>query len=110
MGFCVAKTVKFSGSGMVWRSMVTMRSCIAWSRADWVLAGARLISSASRNVVNTSPLTSLKVRPARSKTLVPVMSLGMRCGGTWTMRRSKRRNRKWRKSGENTEGPGNWER
>ncbi len=38
--------------------MVTARSCIAWSSALWVLAGARLISSASRNVVKIGPLTS----------------------------------------------------
>src|SRR6266576_1055302 len=36
--------------------MVTTRSCIACSSADCVFAGARLISSASRNDVNTGPL------------------------------------------------------
>ena len=38
--------------------MVTARSCIAWSSADWVLGGVRLISSARRTLVNTGPRVS----------------------------------------------------
>src|SRR5256712_5729185 len=44
----------------VWKRMrflpiVTCRSCIASSSADWTLAGARLISSASSRLQNTGP-------------------------------------------------------
>ena len=35
--------------------IVTWRSCMTSSRADWTLAGARLISSASRKLANTGP-------------------------------------------------------
>jgi len=55
----VAKVVKAGESRCVSRSMVTCRSCMACSRADCVLAGARLISSASRKVVNSGPRTRL---------------------------------------------------
>ena len=45
IGFCVANTVKLSGSSCEVPSTVTRRSCIASSSAACVLAGARLISS-----------------------------------------------------------------
>ena len=45
-----------------------------------VLAGARLISSASRKEVNTGPLSRLNSLRSRLKTLVPVMSAGIRSG------------------------------
>ena len=83
MGFWVAKTVKSGDSAWVSRSMVTARSCMAWSSALWVLAGARLISSASKNVVNTGPLTRLNALRWKSKMFVPVMSAGMRSGVNW---------------------------
>ena len=63
--------------------MVTVRSCIASSSADCVLAGARLISSASRNVVNNGPLTSENSLRCRLNTLVPVISAGIRSGVNW---------------------------
>ena len=40
--------------------MVTCCSCITSSSAAWVLAGARLISSASSRLVNTGPRRMLK--------------------------------------------------
>ena len=83
MGFCVAKTVKLGERRWLSRSMVTVRSCMASSSADCVLAGARLISSASRNVVNSGPLTSENSLRCRLKTLVPVMSAGIRSGVNW---------------------------
>src|SRR5260221_93955 len=79
-GLRVGKTVKFSDSRCVSRSMLTNRSCIACSRADCVFAGARLISSASRNEVKTGPFTSVNSFFCRLKTLVPMMSDGMRSG------------------------------
>src|SRR5262245_1535126 len=63
--------------------MVTIRSCIACNSADCVFAGARLISSASRNDVNTGPRTSVNSLRARLKTLVPVNVAGIRSGGNW---------------------------
>ena len=53
---------------------------MASSSADCVLAGARLISSASKMFVKTGPRRSVKVLEARSNTFVPVMSEGMRSG------------------------------
>ena len=55
IGFCVAMTRKGSGTSMVSRPMVTWRSCITSSSALCTLAGARLISSASRRLVCTGP-------------------------------------------------------
>src|SRR2546427_5482678 len=46
-GFWVANTVNTGDSAWLVPSIVTVRSCIASSSAAWVLAGARLISSAS---------------------------------------------------------------
>ena len=80
IGFCVAKTVKFAGNAYVSRSIVTSRSCIACNSADCVFAGARLISSASKNEVNTGPLISVNSFLCRLKMLVPVMSAGIRSG------------------------------
>ncbi len=80
IGFCVANTVKYGDSTCVSRSIVTRRSCIAWSSADCVLAGARFISSARRKVVNTGPLTSVNSFFCMLKTFVPVMSAGIRSG------------------------------
>ena len=54
-GFCVAMTRNGLGSWYVVPSMVTRPSCIASSRAACVLAGARLISSASTSCANTGP-------------------------------------------------------
>ena len=55
MGFCVATTRKGCGSGWDTPSTLTCASCMASSRAAWVLGGVRLISSARRTLVNTGP-------------------------------------------------------
>ena len=64
-------------------STVTVRSCIASSRADWVFAGARLISSASRSCVKSGPCTKRNWLVSRSKIYEPVTSLGIRSGVNW---------------------------
>jgi len=43
------------GTARVWPPMDTCRSAMTSSSADWTLAGARLISSASRKLVTTGP-------------------------------------------------------
>ena len=50
------------GSGCVSPPIVTWRSCMTSSSADCTLAGARLISSASRKLPNTGP-SSVSKRP-----------------------------------------------
>ena len=55
MGFCVAMTTNGSATRWVSPAIVTWRSCITSSRALCTLAGARLISSASRRFVKTGP-------------------------------------------------------
>ena len=50
IGFCVAITRNGRGTGCVSPPIVTWRSCITSSSADCTLAGARLISSASRKL------------------------------------------------------------
>ena len=80
MGFWVAITRKGGLRGMVVPSMVTWRSSMASSRAAWVLGGARLISSASRTLVNTGPGTNWKFPSFCRQTLVPKMSAGSRSG------------------------------
>ena len=62
IGFCVASTRNGDGTGWVSPPIVTWRSCITSSSADWTLAGARLISSASRKLPNTGP-SSVSKRP-----------------------------------------------
>jgi hypothetical protein len=55
--------------------------------ADWVLAGARLISSASTMLANTGPLMNSNSRrpptPDSWMMSVPVMSAGIRSGVNW---------------------------
>ena len=53
--FWVATTRNGRSRDRVTPSMVTCRSCIASSRAAWVLGGDRLISSPSSRLVNTGP-------------------------------------------------------
>ena len=55
IGFCVAMTRNGDGTGCVSLPIVTCRSCITSSSADCTLAGARLISSASRKLQKTGP-------------------------------------------------------
>ena len=86
IGFCVAMVKNGSGSGYVCWPTVTSRSCMACSNAACVLGGVRLISSASRMLVNTGPSTKRKLRRPRSpssNTFVPVMSEGIRSGVNW---------------------------
>ena len=72
------------GSGSVVPSIVTWYSCIASSRADCVLAGARLISSASSTWQKIGPLRRTNSFVLRSKMEVPVTSDGSRSGVNWT--------------------------
>ena len=55
IGFWVAITRNGAGTACVSRPIVTWRSCITSSSADWTLAGARLISSARTKLQNTGP-------------------------------------------------------
>src|SRR5262245_40512471 len=86
IGFCVAMTKNGSGRLYVSWPALTWRSCIACSRAAWVLGGVRLISSASRMLVKIGPLTKRNSRRPwsfSSRTVVPVMSEGIRSGVNW---------------------------
>ena len=55
-GFCVAITKKGSGNLNVFPSIEICDSSIASSKADWVLDGARFISSTSKILVKIGPL------------------------------------------------------
>src|SRR4051794_30437780 len=74
-----------NGRGTRWVSwpIVTWRSCMTSSSADCTLAGARLISSASRKLQKTGPSSTSKppspAAPPR-KILVPTRSAGTRSG------------------------------
>ena len=61
MGFCVASTKNGSGSLCVVPPTVTWRSCMASSRAAWVLGGVRLISSARMTLANSGPCRNLNM-------------------------------------------------
>src|SRR6185437_9821188 len=63
--------------------MVTVRSFIDCSSADWVLGGARLISSASSSWVKIGPLVSTKLLVWKLNRLVPSISPGIRSGVNW---------------------------
>ena len=66
IGFCVAITRNGAGTRCVWPPIVTCRSCMTSSRADCTLAGARLISSASRKLQKTGPSSvSKRASPGR---------------------------------------------
>src|SRR5690349_17083327 len=87
IGFWVAMTRKGCGTGCVSCPIVTWRSCITSSSADCTLAGARLISSASRKLQKTGPSSTSKppspAAPPR-KILVPTRSAGTRSGVNWS--------------------------
>ncbi len=72
--------------------MVTSFSCIAWSRADWVLGGVRLISSARRKLAKIGPGRNSSLRwpvlTSSSMMSMPVMSEGIRSGVNWIRRNS----------------------
>ena len=59
---------------------------MACRSAAWVLGGVRLISSASRMLAKMGPLTNRNSRlpDDSSRTMVPVMSEGIRSGVNWT--------------------------
>src|SRR3954452_5017669 len=83
IGFWVARTRNGEGTRWVSWPIVTWRSCMTSSSADCTLAGARLISSASRKLQNTGPSSTSKppspAAPPR-KILVPTRSAGTRSG------------------------------
>ncbi len=85
MGFWVAITKNGLGRGWVMPPKVTCLSCMASSRALCTLAGARLISSARRNWVNTGPLRASNVPFSGRKIMVPVRSAGRRSGVNWIL-------------------------
>jgi len=60
---------------------VTRLSCIASSKAAWVLAGARLISSASKKFVNTAPRSKMNSTCA---VIRPRISVGVVSAVNWT--------------------------
>ena len=60
--------------------MLTCRSPMASRSADWTLAGARLISSASTRLAKTGPSSVSKVSVEGRHTRVPTMSPGIRSG------------------------------
>ena len=64
-------------------SSVTWRSCMTSSSAACVLAGARLISSASKRFVNTGPRRSRMFPDCASYMTWPTTSAGIRSGVNW---------------------------
>ena len=76
----IAKHMKGGVTGSEVPSIVTCSSCITSSKAACVLAGARLISSAKRRLVNTGPFLSLNSSIFESYIMCPQISLGMRSG------------------------------
>src|SRR5579862_1119559 len=83
MGFCVAITMNASPNACRRASIVTERSFMASSRADCVLGGVRLISSASSTSVKMGPLVSTNSLVWKLKRLVPSRSPGIRSGVNW---------------------------
>src|SRR6266702_5657814 len=65
-------------------STVTCRSSMASSSAAWVFGGVRLISSASRRLVNTGPSRKRKEPSLCWKIIWPSTSEGIRSGVNWT--------------------------
>ncbi len=81
MGFWVAMTMNGVPSGCVWVSIVTWRSSMHSSSADWVLGEARLISSPRTMLAKIAPGLNSKSRCSWLKTLTPVTSVGKQIGG-----------------------------
>ena len=86
-------------------STVTCRSCIASSRAACVRGGVRLISSASRTFVKTTPGSNRR-SPQAKTTFCPVISAGVvsgvnctRLNGTPRMRAHRGRQERLRRAG-----------
>src|ERR1700749_3905571 len=63
------------------------------SNAAWVRGGIRLISSASRNCVNTGPLCKENSLVFGENTVVPKISAGIMSGVPCTLRNTSERNR-----------------
>src|SRR3954465_3358455 len=72
-----------NGSGTKWVSwpIVTCRSCITSSSADCTLAGARLISSASRKLQKTGPSSVSKLPVSGREMRGPTRADGTGAGG-----------------------------
>src|SRR5438270_11719854 len=83
MGFWVATTMNGRGTRYTVASVVTVRSCMTSSSADWVFGEARLISSASTMLAKTGPGRKLKLPVDWSNTDTPVTSVGSRSGVNW---------------------------
>src|SRR5687767_12310471 len=83
MGFSVARTVNIGDNAWASPSIVTCRSSMASNSAACVFGGVRFISSARSMSVKTGPWRKLKAEVATLKTLVPVMSEGIRSGVNW---------------------------
>lgn len=80
IGFWVAMTRNGEGNRWATPSAVVWRSCMASSSAACVLAGARLISSASTSEAKIGPSRKCASRVVRSSTVLPVMSAGSTSG------------------------------
>ena len=59
------------------------RSCMASSRAAWVLGGVRLISSASSSSQKIGPRVRVKLDVWKLNKFDPKMSPGIRSGVNW---------------------------
>ncbi len=91
MGFCVAATMNGSGSLRASPSTETWRSSMTSSSDAWVFGGVRLISSASRRLVNTGPFRNSNAAVRASKISEPVTSPGIRSGVNWSRLASRSR-------------------
>src|ERR1019366_5067003 len=84
MGFWVATTRNRPPRGTRWPSLGPWAPSLPLGSGAWVLAGARLISSASRVSVKIGPGRNSKLPLSGRYTLVPMMSEGSRSGVNWT--------------------------
>ena len=93
IGFCVARTKKGWSIVYVSPPVVTLFSCIASSRADWVLGGVLFISSAKSIFEKMGPLINFNVlSPVSGFWLiisVPVISEGIKSGVNCILLKSK---------------------
>ena len=82
-------TMNGGGSGRLTPSLLTWRSSIASSSADWVFGDARLISSASTMLAKSGPGSNRNVSVEREYTLTPTRSVGRRSGVNCTRRQEQ---------------------
>ena len=80
IGFCVAITMNGFERWYVVPSTVTWASAMDSSSADCVFGDARLISSASRMLLNTGPGRNSNSLVTRFHTVRPTTSVGRRSG------------------------------